>query len=79
MIFFENNKLYGIYNVISKKTIRKDEKYFKKFRGYKSVPGNMVKTNRGYFIDGYNVDPKSANIWFESVKLNRKIKNEHSQ
>ena len=25
----------------------------------------MVKTNRGYFIDGHHVDLKSAKTWFE--------------
>ena len=73
-VFFENNKLFGIYSVISNKSIRNNEKYFKKFRGHKDVPGLMVKTNRGYFINGYNVDIASANLWFESVKEHRKNK-----
>ena len=25
----------------------------------------MVKTNRGYFIDGHHVDSRSAKTWFE--------------
>lgn len=25
----------------------------------------MVKTNRGYFIDGHHVDLRSAKTWFE--------------
>ena len=73
-IFFKDGKLYGIYSVVSNKTIRPAEKYYKKFRGNKQVLGSMEKTNRGYFIDGYNVDMASANMWFDYVKQLRKSK-----
>lgn len=69
---FKDRKLHGLFSVISNKTIRTNEKFYKKFKGDKSVPGSMVKTNRGYFIDGYNVDQKSANLWFDLVRNSKK-------
>lgn len=61
-------KLYDLYEVISNKTVRKNEKYYKRFKSPRSVPGVMVKTNRGYFIDGHQVDLKSVDLWFNLVK-----------
>ena len=59
-------KLYDIFCVVDNKTVRKHENFYKKFRkGNKSNLGTMVKTNRGYFIDGYHVDSRSAKTWFE--------------
>ena len=59
-------KLYDIFCVVDNKTVRKHENFFKKFRkGNKSNLGVMVKTNRGYFIDGHHVDSRSAKTWFE--------------
>lgn len=69
---FKGGKLHGLFSVISNKTVRQNEKFYKKFKGHKSVPGSMVKTNRGYFIDGYNVDQKSTNLWFDLVRNSRK-------
>lgn len=65
-------KLYDLYTVISNKTVRKNEKYYKKYRGSQSAPGTMIKTNRGYFIDGHNVDQKSVDLWFSLVKKSKK-------
>ncbi len=61
-------KLYDLYSVIDGKTVRKNERYYKRFKGNKNVPGTMVKTNRGYFIDGHHVDVKSVDLWFDLVK-----------
>lgn len=67
-------KLYDLYWVISNKTIRKNEKVYKKFRGHKKVPGTLVKTGRGYFIDGHEVDKKAVDTWFNLVKSARESK-----
>ena len=61
-------KLYDIFNVVDNKTIRKHEN-FKKTS--KESFGIMVKTNRGYFIDGRHVDLKSAKTWFEINGYNK--------
>lgn len=61
-------KLYNLYSVISNKTVRPREKCYRRYRGHKSVPGSMIKTNRGYFIDGHEVDKKSVETWFNLVK-----------
>lgn len=59
-------KLYDIFCIVDNKTVRKHENFYKKFRkGNKSNLGTMVKTNRGYFIDNYHVDSRSAKTWFE--------------
>jgi len=71
-----NNKLYGVYNVISNKTVRQYE-HFRIWWKNKNpeIPGsNMEKTNRGYFIDGYNVDLASADQWFAATKNNKNWK-----
>ena len=50
-------KLYDIFNVVDNKTIRKHENFYKRFKKTsKESFGTMVKTNRGYFIDGHRVD-----------------------
>lgn len=57
-------KLFGIYNVISNKTVRAHENFYKKFKFHnKYVPGILIQTNRGYFINGHNVDLASAELW----------------
>lgn len=59
-------KLYDIFNVVDNKTVRKHENFYKKFKKTsKESFGVMVKTNRGYFIDGHHVDLRSAKTWFE--------------
>ena len=64
-------KLYDLYEVISNKTVRKHEKFYKRYKGHRAVPGMLVRTNRGFFIDGYQVDVKSVDLWFNLVKANR--------
>lgn len=60
-------KLYDTFCVVDNKTVRKHENFYKRFKkASKDASGVMVKTNRGYFIDGYHVDLKSAKIWFET-------------
>ena len=60
-------KLYDIFYVVDNKTVRKHENFYKKFKkASKDAYGTMIKTNRGYFIDGHHVDLKSAKIWFET-------------
>ena len=57
-------KLYGIYNVISNKGIRAHENFYKKYRKKnKKVQGQLVRTNRGFFIDGKEVDQKAVTLW----------------
>ena len=59
-------KLYDIFNVVDNKTVRKHENFYKRFKkASKESFGTMVKTNRGYFIDGHHVDLRSAKTWFE--------------
>ena len=59
-------KLYDIFNVVDNKTVRKHENFYKRFKkASKDALGTMVKTNRGYFIDGHHVDSRSAKTWFE--------------
>ena len=59
-------KLYDIFCVVDNKTVRKHENFYKKFKKTsKESFGVMVKTNRGYFIDGHHVDSRSAKTWFE--------------
>lgn len=63
---FENGLLYGVYAVVSNKTVRTKEKLLIRWYNKKAdIPGKeMVKTNRGWFIDGYQVDDRSVNDWF---------------
>lgn len=57
-------KLFGIYNVISNKTVRTHEDFYKKFKfRNKYVLGTLIQTNRGYFINAHNVDLASAELW----------------
>lgn len=59
-------KLYDIFNVVDNKTVRKHENFYKRFKkASKDALGTMVRTNRGYFIDGYHVDLRSAKTWLE--------------
>lgn len=71
-------KLYNIYNIISNKTVRNNEHFYKRFKKYnKSVLGQLVQTNRGYFIDGKNVDLKAVHLWHEMNK-NPQLANNYS-
>ena len=57
-------KLYDIFYVVDNKTVRKHENFYKRFKkASKESFGVMVRTNRGYFIDGFHVDLRSANTW----------------
>ena len=59
-------KLYNMYYVVDNKTVRKHENFYKRFKkASKESFGVMVKTNRGYFIDGHHVDLRSAKTWLE--------------
>ena len=73
---FKNNKLYGLFSVVSNKTVREKEKYLRRwFNKKKEIPSERIeKTNRGWFIDGYNVDDKSVDLWFSMVGLDRNFK-----
>ena len=65
-------KLYDIFCVVDNKTVRKHENFYKKFkRASKDAYGTMIKTNRGYFIDGHHVDLKSTKTWFEINGYNK--------
>lgn len=70
---FINGLLYGGYSVISNKTVRAKEKFLVRWKNKDpNIPGKeMVKTNRGYFIDGYNVDERSVKLWFALTGCNR--------
>lgn len=69
-------KLYGLYSVISNKTVRKSENLFIRWRSKnKDIPGKeCIKTNRGWFIDGKNVDEKSTELWFKTTGNDRSWK-----
>lgn len=56
-------KLYNLYSIVSNKTVRKHEKFYKRYPRHKFVPGILIQTNRGFFIDGYNVDQKSVTLY----------------
>ena len=59
-------KLYDIFYVVDNKTVRKHENFYKRFKkASKESFGVMVRTNRGYFIDGFHVDFRSAKTWLE--------------
>lgn len=61
----ETNLYNGLYQVISNKTVRQNEKFYRRYKKVnKNTPGMLVKTNRGWFIDGYQVDQKSVSTWF---------------
>lgn len=66
-------KLYGMFSVISNKTVRAKENFFVRWKNKnKDFPSKeMIKTNRGWFIDGHNVDEKSADIWFNATGNDR--------
>ena len=65
-------KLYDIFNVVDNKTVRKHENFYKRFKKTsKESFGIMIKTNRGYFIDGHHVDLRSAKTWFEINGYNK--------
>lgn len=68
-----DGKLYGVYSVVSNKTVRQKEKFCIRWKNRdKKVPGLLMEfTNRGYFIDGYNVDEKAVDTWFLATKNNR--------
>lgn len=70
---FQNGLLYGIYSVISNKTVRDKEKLMIRWwNKNKNVPGNeMIKTNRGWFLDGYHIDERSIEQWFIATKNDR--------
>ena len=73
---FENGLLYGVYAVVSNKTVRTNEKTFIRwYNKNKSIPGKeMIKTNRGWFLDGYHLDEKSTQKWFDMTGNNRSFK-----
>ena len=59
-------RLYDIFYVVDNKTVRKHENFYKRFKkASKESFGVMVRTNRGYFIDGFHVDLRSAKTWLE--------------
>ena len=59
-------KLYDIFYVVDNKTVRKHENFYKRFKkASKESFGIMIRTNRGYFIDGFHVDLRSAKTWLE--------------
>lgn len=68
-----NGKLYGVYSIVSNKTVRVYERFIRRWKNKdKSIPGSiMEKTNRGYFIDGYHVDEKAIETWFAMTKNDR--------
>lgn len=61
-------KLYNLYSVVSNKTVRMNEKKHKYYPRHQFVPGILVETNRGFFIDKHHVDLKSAELHQSLVK-----------
>jgi hypothetical protein len=74
---FENGLLYGVYAVVSNKTVRANEKLLIRwYNNKKDVPGKeMIHTNRGWFLDGYQLDEKSTQKWFDMTGLSRSSAN----
>ena len=72
---FQNGLLYGVYAVTSNKTVRAKEKFIIRWHNNKKdIPGKeMIKTNRGWFLDGYHLDEKSTEKWFNMTGNNRSI------
>ena len=70
---FKNGLLYGLFAVTSNKTVRKNEKSYRVWKNRKkNVPSEKIEhTNRGWFIDGYQVDEKSVENWFMLTENNR--------
>lgn len=68
--------LYGIYGVISNKTVREHEREFIWWLNKnKAIPGyEMIKTNRGWFLDGWNIDEKSTEKWFNLTHNDRSFR-----
>lgn len=52
------------YSIIDNKTVRKNEKFYKKFKKINKELPTLVKTNRGYFLDGHHTDLRSVKSWF---------------
>lgn len=63
---FKNGLLYGLYAVTDNKTVRaKEKKLTRWWNNNKEIPGyEMSRTNRGWFLDGYHLDEKSTEKWF---------------
>ena len=63
---FKNGLLYGLYAVTDNKTVRaKEKKLTRWWNNNKTIPGyEMSRTNRGWFLDGYHLDEKSTERWF---------------
>lgn len=59
----KGNILYGKYSVISNKTIRKPESQYKSWFSTEKE-GKLVKTARGYFLNGEQIDLHSVYDWF---------------
>lgn len=56
--------IYNLYHTISGKTVRQHERFYKRYKKHnKFVLGTLVRTNRGYFIDGCNVDLAAVALW----------------
>lgn len=70
---FRDGLLYGLFSVISNKTVREKENFHRIWwNKTKAVPSEkMEKTNRGWFIDGYNVDERSIELWFKLTGNNQ--------
>ena len=73
---FKDGKLYGLFSVVSNKTVRKKESFLKTWINKQTnVPSEkMERTRRGWFIDGYHVDERSVNDWFQMTGNNRNPK-----
>lgn len=59
----KGNILYSKYIVISNKTIRRPESQYKSWIS-KHKEGKLVKTARGYFLNGCQIDLRSVYEWF---------------
>lgn len=68
-----DGKLYGLFSIVSNKTVREKEKrlttWWNHKKGYPSE--KMQRTNRGWFIDNYNVDEKAVEDWFNATGNDR--------
>ena len=71
-----NGVLYDIYSVVSNKTVREHEHLMVRWwNKNKAIPGReMIKTNRGWFLDGWNIDEKSTQKWFNLTGNDRSLR-----
>lgn len=60
-------KVLNLFPIVSNKTIRPHEKFYKKYPYNKALNCRLIETNRGFFINSCEVDRKSVEIYLSSL------------